>query len=135
MSVKTVGRRLFARAAVGVPTALKFASGGHPPPAPGYGYPPTLGQGATITAADSARASIWQKLRLQMRPEEERREVRYSRRHMMGGLDPDLSVLNSVALQHRIIRQIEREKAELERHRGLRSIIITALGGRPEDYE
>ncbi len=135
-TAKSLGRRLFARAAVGVPTALKLGAGGaHPPPSPGYGYPLGVGQGAQITAADTARASIWQRLRLQMRPEEERRDVRYTRRHMMGGLDPDLSVLNSVALQHRIIRQIEREKAELERHRGLRAIIITALGGKPEDFE
>lgn len=133
---KSLGRRLFARAVVGVPTALKFGAGPpHPPPSPGYGYPFAGATAGQVTAAEALREKVWKGLRLKMRPEEERRDARYVRRHMMGGLDPDLSVLNSVSLQHRIIRQIEREKAEQERHRGLRGTIIKALGGNPEDFE
>lgn len=54
---------------------------------------------------------------------------------MMGGLDPDLSVLNSMSLQHRINRQLDRDEETTRRHSGLRATIIRALGGKPEDFE
>lgn len=135
VSAKSLGRRLFAKATMGVPTVLKFAAGTAPPVTARYGDPTRAVDVGGITADDVLRANIWQSLRLKMRPEEERRDARYARRRMMGGLDPDLAVMNSMALQHRIVRQIERETAEKERHRSLRGIIISALGGKPEDFE
>jgi len=130
---KMLARRLFARAAIGVPTALKLGAGHPPPPSSGYG--PPINVGGMDDAAMAVREKVWGGLRLQMKPEEERNQLKWTTRNMMGGLDPDLSVLNSMALQHRVKRQVERDVATLKRHQGLRATIIRALGGKPEDFE
>lgn len=136
---KAVGRRLFARATIGVPLALKgtisvpnMAAGGPP------GIPSSLG-GQTLTAVEAGkmalREKVWQRIRVDMRPEEEMNGVRWSRRQAMGGLDPDLSVLNSMSVVRRIQIQIDRDKETNEKSRSFRGRIIRMMGGNPEDFE
>ena len=136
---KTLGRRLFARgAAVGVPMALKTGFHG-PPPSPSDGYPLGMNAGQALSPAMAAKQSlmqkIWDALRNGMRTHQEHENLRYVRRGMMGGLDPDLAVLNSMSLQRRVQIQIDREKSAREADRSIRHRIIKGLGGNPEDFE
>lgn len=131
--MKTLGRRLFAKATMGAPLALSAPqnvpsiSGGMP-----LGGPPVqFGAGAQLSMVDK----IWRAIRVATRPEREKESTRYVRRQMMGGLDPDLAVLNSMSHARRVAIQIDREKAALERQSGLRAKIIIAMGGKPEDFE
>lgn len=129
-------RRLFARATMGVPLALKgtiHASGG-----PMGLAGPVFGGGA-MSANDTAKQvfqqKVWHKIRLDTRPDEDENGIRWMRRQAMGGLDPDLSVLNSMSVVRRIQLQIDRDKANNARSRSLRHRIIRAMGGNPEDFE
>lgn len=137
MSVKTVGRRLFAKAAVGVPTALKFSS--HAPAPPISSGMPLMGQAAGATAAQVAKQTAvdkaWRAIRVEHKAEREHEDLRYQRRHMMGGLDPDLAVLNSMALQRRVQIQIEREKAVRDRGNTLSARIMRRFGLDPEEFQ
>ncbi len=132
---KTIGRRLFARATMGMPLVLKGGLGpGNPTPAP----PPFLGNMAQAGAAPTGKAlladkiytAIWQKTK----GEQEKRSLAYNRRQMMGGLDPDLAVLNSMSHARRVQIQIDRDQAMEERAKGLRASIIRAMGGNPEEF-
>lgn len=133
-AVKTVGRRLFAKATMGVPLALKngavHIAGG------GAGVPSTPPPPGMMDAAKMGFVEkVWKAVRTGTKTEQEHGELRWVRRNMMGGLDPDLSVLNSMSLQHRVSIQIDREKEIQVRQRSLRHRIITGLGGKPEDFE
>lgn len=139
MNPKSIGRRLFARAAVGVPMALKGGAvnatspmGVHPPPTPAFG----MGmQTAGEMAKQSFISKIWDSIRVGTRDQQEYGQLRWARRQMMGGLDPDLAVLNSMSLQRRVQIQIDREKEMQERERSIRHRIIRSMGGKPEDFE
>lgn len=135
--MSTLGRRLFARAAVGAPVALKIGATGRTPVAgvvDGYGgYPQPTPPGMS-GGGNSVANAIWTALSKQRRTEVELQTATEARRLLMGGLDPDLAVLNSMALQHRVIRQVDRAVAERDRSKSLRARIITMLGGKPEEY-
>jgi hypothetical protein len=136
--MKSVGRRLFARAAVGVPTALTMGGGiGLPqattPPPPSMGM--NVGRAIGDSSRDSLMSKVWDAFNKESKDERNAQDMRYIRRQMMGGLDPDLAVLNSMSLGRRVQLQIEREKAFQDRQRSLRSQIIRRLGGNPEDFE
>lgn len=138
-TVKTIGRRLFARAAVGVPTALKFSSGGPFPAAPPP-YPPSMGLSAGgMTAAQTAKQlavdKAWRAIRVEHKTEREHEDMRSMRRHMMGGLDPDLAVLNSMSLQRRVQIQMDREKAVRDRGNTLSARIMRRFGLDPEEFQ
>lgn len=134
-AAKILGRRLFARAAVGIPTALKF-SGQQLGSALGSNVAQNrCGSPIPTDAAYSLRGKIWEALRAQSRPEQERLSVRHERRLMMGGLDPDLAVLNSMSLARRVQIQIDREIEIREKSKGLRAWLIKSMGGKPEDFE
>lgn len=136
---KTVGRRLFGRAAIGVPLALKGTIGvGNSAPM----YPPPSGTaamghaiGGADMAKDALREKIWHRVRVDMKPEEEFNGVRWMRRQALGGLDPDLSVLSSMSVVRRIQIQIDRDKEFNERSRSFRAQIIRMMGGDPKDFE
>jgi hypothetical protein len=142
-TAKTLGRRLFARAAVGVPTALKFSEqqlgsgqlSGSNLSRNGCGMAVT----APFTKGESAKAElrhkIWEALRVKARPEEEIMSVRRERRYLMGGLDPDLSVLNSMSLVRRAQIQIDREIEIREKAKGFRAWLVRSMGGNPEEFE
>jgi hypothetical protein len=139
--MRTIGRRLFSKAVVGAPTALAIRSG---PPGPSigdssgglaFGGVPTIAGEASGGLGAALRDRIYKALWASQREEGPARDRRNVRRYLMGGLDPDLSVLNSVALQHRIGRQIEREEREQERAKSIRARIVRALGGKLEDFE
>lgn len=137
-AAKSIGRRLFSRAVVGAPIALKgtvsLPNGAsmHPPQRPDVGGI----AGAGVDAAKYAfRDKVFQRMRVDLRPEEELNSVRWTRRNALGGLDPDLSVLNSMSVVRRIQIQIDRDKAEGERQRSLRNTIIRMMGGKPEDFD
>ena len=138
MSAKTLGRRLFARAAIGVPTALKFVGGGPLPSAPLY--PPNIGMAPTGMAAaqvakQAALDKAWRAIRIEHKAEREHEDMRSMRRHMMGGLDPDLAVLNSMSLQRRVQIQMDREKAVRERGNTLSARIMRRFGLDPEEFQ
>jgi uncharacterized protein YqgV (UPF0045/DUF77 family) len=139
--MKTIGRRLFARATVGVPLALKGTinvpntASMYPPPTSGMGSVGGVAATAAETAKYALRERVYQRLRIDMRPDEEAANVRYTRRNALGGLDPDLSVLNSMSVVRRIQIQIDRDKEANEKARSVRSRIIRMLGGNPEDFE
>lgn len=134
--VKTIGRRLFARATVGVPLALNLKHTGAAPPPMGGGYPVS---GLSGMPADPVKMAftekVWKAVRIGTRPDQEHESLRYTRRAMMGGLDPDLAVLNSMSLARRVQVQIEREVSAREKDRSLRHRIIKGLGGNPEEFE
>lgn len=141
-AVKTIGRRLFARAAVGVPTALKFSAGGLPPtsPPPPYAIGKNIGlSGSGMTAAQVAKQTAmdnaWRAIRVEHKTEREHEDMRSMRRHMMGGLDPDLAVLNSMSLQRRVQIQMDREKAVRDRGNTLSARILRRFGLDPEEYQ
>lgn len=137
-AAKLIGRRLFARGAViGAPVALKM---GNLPPA----VPPTggslIGQsGMGGTAAEIAKqtfmSKVWDTVRRGLTTEREHANLRYVRRQMMGGLDPDLAVLNSMHLARRVQIQIDREKQHEQRERSIRHRLIRGMGGNPEEFE
>lgn len=139
-ATKTIGRRLFARAAVGVPTALKFGAGSVLPSAPPYA--PSLGimtAGAGMSAAHTAKQTAidkaWKAIRVEHKTEREHEDMRSLRRNMMGGLDPDLAVLNSMSLQRRVQIQMDREKAVRERGNTLSARIMRRFGLDPEEFQ
>jgi hypothetical protein len=140
MTVKTIGRRLFSRAAIGVPTALKL--GAHP------GLPPsTIGAGAGVAGVvggnaynpgdpkAAAMTQAWRAIRVEQKAEREFEDMRSMRRHMMGGLDPDLAVLNSMSLQRRVQIQMDREKAVRDRANTLSARILRRFGLDPEEFQ
>lgn len=129
-TAKTIGRRLFSRAAVGVPTALKFggSSPGAPPLVQGFMAGSNPAQGAAVAHAYKA-------IRLEHKDERQFEEMRAMRRHMMGGLDPDLAVLNSMSLQRRVQIQMDREKAARERLNTLSARIMRRFGLDPEEFQ
>lgn len=134
-TIKAVGRRLFAKAAVGAPMALKGGAVGLAGP-----QTPTMGMSAaSASAADIAKQTFFSKvydhIRKGTRTEQEHGQLRWARRQMMGGLDPDLAVLNSMSLQRRVQIQIDRENQAQAEERSLRHRIIRGLGGNPEDFE
>lgn len=136
-AVKSIGRRLFARATMGAPLALK---GVVSMPNQASAYPPPMPAGMGVANAVDAekfafREKVFQRMRVDFRPEEEMNNARWTRRNALGGLDPDLSVLNSMSVGRRIQIQIDRDKAEIERQRSLRSRLIRMMGGNPEDFE
>lgn len=135
MSAKAMGRRLFSRAAIGVPTALKFG-GQHAPPPRGVA---ACGLPAMPSVQDVAKAelrnNIWKAIRIKGREESDQQDTVYAKRMMMGGLDPDLSVLNSMSLARRVQIQVDRNAQAQDRQRGFRAWIIRSMGGNPEDFE
>lgn len=139
-AAKIIGRRLFARAAVGVPTALKMGAIGFPPSPPmGGSIGLSAGQVAGMTAAQVAKQTVvdkaWKAIRVEHKGEREREDMRSMRRHMMGGLDPDLAVLNSMSLQRRVQIQMDREKAVRDRGNTLSARIMRRFGLDPEEYQ
>lgn len=141
MSVaKTIGRRLFARAAVGVPTALAVGGGGHGHLPSMISAPPPIGVAGGMNAAKSSTSfammeKVWGLFNKESKADREMYDRRSQRRAMMGGLDADLAVLNSMSLQRRVQIQMDREKAFHDHATGLRAKIIRRLGGNPEDFE
>jgi hypothetical protein len=135
--MKTIGRRLFARAAVGVPTALKFSSnpGLPPPPAMALNAASAIGMTAAQSAKQSLVEKIYQACWKGTQDHQQTESVRSVRRSMMGGLDPDLAVLNSMSLSRRVALQIDREIQARERERSIRHRIITSLGGNPDEFQ
>lgn len=138
--MKNIGRRLFAKATVGAPTAVKMASIGPTPPrglAACGAVTAAAGLGPTEIAKATLRSKVWDALRsnVEAKRESERASVADLRRAMMGGLDPDLSVLNSMSLSRRVSIQIDRELAYRESQKTLRAKIVRMLGGDPEDFE
>lgn len=138
--MKPLGRRLFARAAVGVPTALKLSQGMPLPPPSVIGMPLMGGQ----TAANASLAEIakgeainkaYRAICVEHKTEREHEDMRSMRRHMMGGLDPDLAVLNSMSLQRRVQIQMDREKAARERGNTLSARIMRRFGLDPEEFQ
>lgn len=138
-AAKAMGRRLFARAAVGIPTALKMAH------APGLNRcavptPPAMGvSGMSLSASEAGRQTfmqkVWSAVRSGTQSHQEYESIRNVRRSMMGGLDPDLSVLNSMSLARRVQIQLEREIRARDQERSIRHRIITGLGGNPKEFE
>lgn len=139
-TVKAIGRRLFARAAVGVPTALKLSQGmPHPPPS-SIGGMPLMGASPARSAGDSlakyaATDKALRAFRVEHKAEREHEDMRSMRRHMMGGLDPDLAVLNSMSLQRRVQIQMDREKAVRDRANTLSARILRRFGLDPEEFQ
>ncbi len=131
---KAVGRRLFGKAAMGVPLALKGtiqvanSASMYPPPSP-------MATDALDMAQASLREKVFRRIRIDMQPQEEMNGIRWQRRQALGGLDPDLAVLNSMSVTRRIQIQIDRDREENARARSFRSRIIRMMGGNPEDYE
>lgn len=132
---KALGRRLFSRAAVGVPTALKFSSGGGMIPSAPHIGGIGIAQTGMNAARDSAISNAYRAIRVEHKAEREREDMRSMRRHMMGGLDPDLAVLNSMSLGRRVQIQMDREKAVRERGNTLSAIILRRFGLDPEEFQ
>ncbi len=136
-AVKSIGRRLFARATMGVPLVLTSGGASLANQMP-QGAPPIMGlagaTGMATTAKQALAEKIYQALWKRTKPDEEARSVAYVRRQMMGGLDPDLAVLNSMSHARRVQIQLDREQEAMQRHKGLRASIIRAMGGDPEDF-
>ena len=136
--MKAVGRRLFSKAVMGVPTVLKGGGGGAPIGLNigGRGPPP---QPAGLLVGDStkeiARSKIWNAIWKAGRERSAAQSWRETRRHMMGGLDPDLSFLNSMSVARRVQIQIDRQVAHAESQRTWQAKIVSALGGNPEEFE
>lgn len=86
-------------------------------------------------AQASLREKVFRRIRIDMQPQEEMNGIRWQRRQALGGLDPDLAVLNSMSVTRRIQIQIDRDREENARARSFRSRIIRMMGGNPEDYE
>jgi hypothetical protein len=137
--MKNVGRRLFARATMGVPLALNSYRNGvasAPPPPPSF-VAGGIGMGALESAknAPSFMDKVYRALRVETQVDQNVESFRNIRRHAMGGLDPDLAVLNSMSTARRVQIQIDREKAHRDKMQGIRARIIKSLGGDPEEYE
>lgn len=134
-AVKTIGRRLFSRATMGAPLVLKGVGGFTAPPI-GAGVPIS---GGASTSPESLVPSFvertWKAIRSGTKSESEHRDFAWAKRSMMGGLDPDLAVMNSMSHQHRVLRQLDRNKDQFDRERSIRATIIKAMGGNPEDFE
>lgn len=139
-AAKSIGRRLFSRAAIGVPTALKFGGSGallpSQPPAPNMAYAGSNGaQTGVQVAKQAALNKAWAAIRIEHKSEREMEDLRDRRRYMMGGLDPDLAVLNSMSLGRRVQIQIEREKAVRDRANTLSARIMRRFGIDPEEFQ
>lgn len=133
--MKTIGRRLFSRAAIGVPTALKFG-GDRPLTNSGrIGVPVGGSPFASDNAKQIAVEKAWRAIRVEHKAERELEDMRSMRRHMMGGLDPDLAVLNSMSLQRRVQIQMDREKAVRDRANTLSARIMRRFGLDPEEFQ
>lgn len=125
-----ISRRLFSRGAVVAPLAL-----GGPQHVPTLEAPYIGGPPIPHSTSYNLSQKIWKAIRYGTKMTLERENARYTTRQMMGGLDPDLAVLNSMSLTRRVAIQLDREKAALERQNSLRNRIIRGLGGNPEEFE
>lgn len=86
-------------------------------------------------AKQTFMSKVFKALRSGVRSHEERRNTRYGLRIMMGGLDPDLAVLNSMSLARRARIQMDRDRSAMDAENSLRNKIIRSMGGNPEDFE
>lgn len=56
-------------------------------------------------------------------------------KQLLGGLDPDLYVLNSIPFARRVMMQMERDKLKIKETQSWKNKLVRALGGNPEDFE
>lgn len=129
--MKLLGRRLFSKATMGVPFAL-----------PTVASPAMLREvdgfmGGSVLPSDTPTLAntIWRAIGSGMASTQQVANQRYTQRQLMGGLDPDLAVLNSMSVVRRVQLQVDREQVLLDREKSLRHKIIKSLGGNPEDFE
>ena len=133
--MKSIGRRLFAKAAVGAPAMLK--RGEYRPVqearlAPGF--PGELGPRMSSEKI-ALRNRIWGAIQKANRTVDRAAVMRDMRRNMLGGIDADLAVMNSMSLVRRVDIQIERNRARDFERENLRASIIRMMGGDPEDFQ
>lgn len=129
---RMLGRRLFARATMGVPLALKTVDGTTPE---GAFSPRGLRPFSSGVEPETKFDLIWSAIHKATRVSRQQDQRSRRRAYLMGGLDPDISVLNSVATQHRIQMQIDRDQVRQERDNSITARIVRAMGGNPEDFE
>jgi hypothetical protein len=136
---KNIGRRLFSRGAVGVPVALGLPSVAtvipQPPPSPNFYNSTLTGAEAGSSISRSLIGRAWDIFSKESHADRQQQEIRWQRRNMMGGLDPDLAVLNSMSMGRRIQIQMDREAAYRAQEQSLRLSIFLRLGGKREDFE
>jgi hypothetical protein len=97
--------------------------------------PHSAGQSAAQVAKETAISNAYKAIRVEHKTEREHEDMRSMRRHMMGGLDPDLAVLNSMSLQRRVQIQMDRERAVRERGQTLSARIMRRFGLDPEEFQ